>query len=492
MKRSIRRRLLLTLLLAISAIWLIVVIYTYYGAQREVRELFDTQLQQSARVATRTLLGLPLDGPAADAGVAADDAASLDAASEGDEKYQKNLVVQVWDRDGQLFLHSQSAPRIPLSDITNGFGDSTIDGTVWRTYSFTVPEQGVTVKVGEPYQARQLLTQQVVQQSFYPVLLGLPLLALLIWFAVGRGLVPLNRIAGEVSARDPDNLETLDATDTPDEVKPLVGALNQLFDRLETTLDKERRFTADAAHELRTPLAGLKTQAQVALGATDHEERRRAIVNLLRGVDRAAHLVDQLLTLSRLDQDSSMTIAEVDLRDVVRHVTTDLDAEAADKDIDVRIGVSGHSRVRGNADAIYILLRNLLDNAIRYAPSTSTVDIALSCSAAHVTLEICDEGPGIPAAERGRVLERFYRGQSWDGQGSGSGLGLSIVKRIADLHGARFEIASPARGSGLIARIDFPAFDDDAESTAQRHTTANSESAASTSRHSPWEELEVT
>lgn len=187
-----------------------------------------------------------------------------------------------------------------------------------------------------------------------------------------------------------------------------------------------------------------------------------------------------------------MTIAEVDLRDVVRHVAADLDAEAGEKDIDVRIGVAGHSRVRGNADAIYILLRNLLDNAIRYAPSTSTVNIALNRSAAHVVLEICDEGPGIPAEERGRVLERFYRGQSRDGQGSGSGLGLSIVTRIADLHGARFEIASPQRGSGLIARVDFPALDDDAESTPRRHRTASSESASSTSRRSPWEELEVT
>ncbi len=454
MKRSIRSRLLLTLLLAISSIWVVVIAYTYYGTQREVREIFDTQLEESARVATRTLLGLPLnEAGASGAAPTASGGAEASGANELRATYQKHMVVQVWDQNGELFLRSQSAPLTPLSDIADGFRDSNIDGAGWRTYSFSVPERGVTVKVGEPYQARDSLTQHVVQQTLYPLLLGLPILAILIWFAVGRGLIPLHRIAAEVAARDSDNLDILDTADSPDEVTPLIRALNDLLERLESTLDKERRFTADAAHELRTPLAGLKTQAQVALGASASQERNRAILNLLRGVDRGSHLVEQLLTLSRLDQAAPMPIATVDLAATVRTVMNDLQPKVEERRVRLDLSTGGGTHVLGNADAVYVLVRNLVDNAIRHSPPDAAVELSIARQHETIVFGVRDRGPGIPEPERRRVLERFYRGNAHEGEGSG--LGLSIVKRIADLHRARLELTTPDAGGGLLATVAF-------------------------------------
>ncbi len=273
MRASIRLRLSLGLTLVIVVIWALVVTITYYGAKREVRALFDTQLEQSARVAARTLLGVPSADQTRDT-VAPNDSSEK---QEVRDQYQKYLAVQIWNEDGELVLHSKNAPLLPLADTTVGFTDAFFNGEAWRTYSFVDDSHGLTIRAGEPYRPRNYLTQHVIVQTLYPIVLGLPVITVLIWIAVGRGLTPLRRLTSQVHERDPENLIRIHAPYAPDEVRPLVEELNILLERLEQKIDKERRFIGDAAHELRTPLAGLRAHAEVALGARNTRERTRAI-----------------------------------------------------------------------------------------------------------------------------------------------------------------------------------------------------------------------
>ncbi len=431
------------------SIWGLIVLSTYRGARNEIRQLFDTQLQQSARVAARTLLGLP-DKLIRDTKTG--DQSDVDPTDDPQARYEKNLVVQVWDADGQLFLHSESAPLTPLSGNDDGFSDQMIKGDAWRTYSFKDAAHGLTVKVGEPYDARNYLTEHVVLQTLYPIVLGLPVLAVLIWFAVGRGLRPLRRVAREVSRRDPENLDTIDVNNIPAEVQPLIAELNGLLQRLSHAIDRERQFTADAAHELRTPLAGLKVQAQVALGAGARSGKDKAIEKVLSGVDRASHLVDQLLTLSRLDQATPTGKAAASVAAIADTVANDVRYFARQRDIDVNTITCDSGAVCGYSDAIYIMLRNLVDNAVRYAPAGSVVSLDVSQRADTVNVAIKDQGTGIPLTSRQRVFERFYRGTN---QQDGSGLGLSIVQRIAELHDARVEFVDAS--DGFVVNVIFSA-----------------------------------
>ena len=240
----------------------------------------------------------------------------------------------------------------------------------------------------------------------------------------------------------------------PEEVSPLVGALNDLFVRLEQAFNSERRFTADAAHELRTPLAALKIQAQVALRAGNETERQVALENVLRGVDRATRLLEQLLTLARVDPETAAaSYAPVDLHDLAASAIKDVAQMAHAKHIELSLEAAPTCLVSGDAAQLALLLRNLLDNAIRYTPEAGRVSVAIQ-QGLGVELQIRDSGPGIPAAERERVLQRFYR---IPGSGmEGSGLGLSIVQRIVELHGARLALADNAPGPGLLVKVIWP------------------------------------
>lgn len=439
--RSIRRRLLIGLTGATVTLWLLVIGATYFGANREVDALFDTQLEQSAKVATRTLLGLPVPED--------------ETAGEPGDQYKKNLVIQVWDADGELIVHSRNAPRVPLNGIDSGFADSDLLGERWRTYAFHDAASGLTIRAGEPYRPRDYLTRHVVTQTMYPVLIGLPVVTLMIWVIVGRGFGPLRRLAAEVHRRDPDNLDGIEAPYAPAEVRPLLAELNVLLGRLKQKIDNERHFVADAAHELRTPLSGLKAQAQVALGARSDDERDHALNSILVGVDRASHLVNQLLTLSRLDESTSIVRERVDLASTVRTVILDSLADADRQGIELTFDApSGFgASIRGNAEAIHVLVRNLVDNAVKYSPADTVVTLSISTRSDRLLLSVGDQGPGIPAAERDKVFDRFHRRTGGDAYGSG--LGLSIVRRVVDLHDADITL-SEAAGGGLLVEVAFP------------------------------------
>lgn len=281
-----------------------------------------------------------------------------------------------------------------------------------------------------------------------------PMLALLIWFGIGAGLRPLLQLKQEVKQRTANQLVPLATADVPEEVLPLVTALNDLFTRLEDAFESERRFTADAAHELRTPLAALKIQAQVAMRSSDIAERNTALENVLRGVDRATRLVQQLLTLARVDPETAVaSFSQVNLQALTASVMADLEPLAHAKQIEMLLEEGLAAYVFGDDAQLSLLLRNLLDNAIRYTPAGGLVSVRVT-DLNGVHLEVRDTGPGIPEAEREQVLQRFYR---IAGSGEeGSGLGLSIVRRIADLHGARMELSNNAAGEGLLVQVIWP------------------------------------
>ncbi|MGB7552236.1 MAG: ATP-binding protein, partial [Chromatiaceae bacterium] len=265
-------------------------------------------------------------------------------------------------------------------------------------------------------------------------LLGLPLLAAWIWFATRRALAPIDAIADQVRRREPQHLGPLTPPSAPTEIRPLLGALNGLLARVDQALESERRFTADAAHELRTPLAALGVQASVAARARDTAERDHALAQIAAGTKRASHLVEQLLTLARLDPNLGITKSLVRLDELAAEVCADQAGAALAKGIQLELDAGADARVMANADLLRILLRNLVDNALRYSPVGGQVLIALGTVAGKVRLTVSDNGPGIPDAQRARALERFHRlvGQETEG----SGLGLSIVARIAEQHGA--------------------------------------------------------
>jgi two-component system sensor histidine kinase QseC len=297
------------------------------------------------------------------------------------------------------------------------------------------------------------LTRDIAGNLLKPLLFSLPLLAFLLWFTVTRSLRPLDRLAVEVAQREPDNLAPLNAGTAPREVLPLIERLNRLFVRIDESLQKERRFTADAAHELRTPVAGIKAQAQVARAASSDSERTRALDNAILGCDRAAHLIDQLLTLARIDTLNDETTEPCRLRSIAAEVIATLAPTALEKDVRFELVEGEEVSVRGNPALLRILFRNLIDNAVRHTPPGTSVRVDVTEKQGQISLSVSDNGPGIPTSELERLGERFYRPLGTSA--SGSGLGLSIVKRIAEIHTASLQLASIDSGSGLTATVIF-------------------------------------
>jgi two-component system OmpR family sensor kinase len=313
------------------------------------------------------------------------------------------------------------------------------------------------VQVAQPMSARRELATSMALRTVVPLLLALPVLALLIWLTIARGLAPLDRVAAAVGRRSSALLEPLSESGLPREVQPLVGALNGLLGRLSQALAAQRSFIADAAHELRTPLTAVHLQAQLAERATDEAGRRAALADLKDGLERATRLVEQLLTLAREEPGvADRPPATVDLPALAREVVADLAPLAADKRIDLGLSADSPVQVRGDADALATLLSNLVDNALRYTPEAGRVDVGVASDGGRAVLSVRDSGPGIPEADRERVFDRFVRG-SVTGAVRGSGLGLSIVKRIAERHGADIAVGPGLEGAGVGISVRFPA-----------------------------------
>lgn len=445
---SIRKRLLRNLTLLFTLSWLGVTAATYFEAHHEIEEIFDAQLSQAAGIISDLTLER-LDRGDVEHG-------RLPKPVFG-HHYERNISFQIW-RGDDLVLRSQSAPLTRMQTAT-GFSDVEIGGHLWRVFMLLAEDGRYSVYAAERYVVRDELITDIAADALYPLVLALPLVALLIWLSIGRGLAPLKQLAAEVAQRTPQTLTPLDTGKVPDEVLALTDSLNALLLRLQEAFEQQSRFTADAAHELRTPLAGIKTHAQVASRATDPSERSEALRNIVAGVDRGTRLIEQMLTLARFEPETFQQGFEpVDLATTVTAVVAEFSAQAADKAIEIgfvdRCAGPKTCRVNGYAPGLAILLRNLLDNALRYTPAGGRVDLLLVPESGRVLLSVTDSGPGIPPEARARVFDRFYRRTSGDGRGCG--LGLSIVQRIAQLRQAEAGVEAAPGSSGLCVKVVFP------------------------------------
>lgn len=365
------------------------------------------------------------------------------------------IQFQIWDKNGKLALSSSTAPKQALSNGKPGFSTKWIDGQLWHVFTTHDEDSGAQVDVAERSDFREELEGRVTQDSIFIMLITYPFLGLLIWIIVGRGLDSIKQITNEIRQRAPSYLEPVDLEAVPTEIKPLIDELNILFKRLLEAFEREKRFAADAAHELRTPLAALKAQTQVALKSINEKELREALSKVSAGVDRSSHVVQQLLTLSRMVPQA--TIKEFEEVNVIRQakdVIADLAPIALEKNTEIElVAPNNNAIIMGYPTAISILIRNLVDNAIRYTPGGSLVKVSIYSEGNHVFLKVSDNGPGIPEALHNRVFERFFR--ILGNKTTGSGLGLGIVQQIVEIHDARIGLSSPEIGSGLEVTVTF-------------------------------------
>jgi two-component system sensor histidine kinase QseC len=366
------------------------------------------------------------------------------------------IQFQIWDKNSNLLLKSHSAPTTPLAKNISGFSTNWVNGQLWHVFTNIDLETGMRIDVGERSDFREELEGRVTQDSIFIMLITYPFLGILIWIIVGRGLDSIRQVANEVRQKTPSSLDPVNIEAIPSEIKPLIDELNKLFGRLRDAFEREKRFAADAAHELRTPLAALKTQTQVAINIQDPQELKKALDNILAGVDRSSHVVQQLLTMSRMvPQATLQRFDEVDLVFEARTQIAEIAPQAIEKHSDIEL-ISEEDRiiVPGNAAAINILIRNLVDNAIRYCPEGSEIKVIVKRVDQRAELIVEDNGPGIAPDLRERVFERFFRVLGTKAQGSG--LGLGIVSQIVELHNAEIVLSEPETGTGLVVRVIFP------------------------------------
>jgi two-component system, OmpR family, sensor histidine kinase QseC len=385
-QRSVRRQLLILLLTAISVAWIGAASLSFRDARHEVAEVLDAHLAQTA-----SLISVQRDGDENEDAIDTEHAPVL-------HRYGRRVMFQVWRNGTTLGLHSQHAPDTPLSTVRDGFSDAIIGAARWRVFSTSDARGRMLVQVAEQNYERDELATAVARNFVVPLAIALPVLGVIIWAAVGRATQSLTHVNQQVAARAADNLAPLDLADAPSEIGALVTSLNQLFERVEGLIEQERRFTADAAHELRTPLAGIRAQAQVARGATDGAERTRALDAVIAGCDRATHTVEQMLTLARLAPDAlTFQPTAVELGTVLKGTISDLAPAALGKQMDIELTHAQDVLVSGDAGLLAVLFRNLIDNAIRYSPPATTVAIEIQPGDDEALVRITDGGPGIAA-----------------------------------------------------------------------------------------------
>jgi two-component system sensor histidine kinase QseC len=443
---SLRRRLTVLLLTSLVLVWGGMLVVSYKEAREEVDELSDARLEEGARAL------MPLDLKRLRELSDAEGLSAIVEDDDDDDDRDKQITFQVWDADGSLLLRTRNAPETTF-DKQNGFDTIQAQGQPWRTFATWNERHGFQVRVFERLTAREDLAGAVAGRMIAPLLLAVPLLALITWFSIARGLNPLRTLSSAIGARDAANLDPVRLQRVPKEVEPLVDSLNDLLQRVSRSIEKERRFTADAAHELRTPLAAIKVQAQVALGAEDPAEGRGALLQIIEGVNRTTHLVQQLLTLARLDQPETSALQAVDLGELAAQCAARYAESGLQKAIELTVSAEPDCVIRGDPTTLEVMIGNLIDNAIRYTQEQGRVEISVKKDDQTILLSVKDNGPGVPDEACRRVLDRFYRAEG--NRVPGSGLGLSIVERIASVHHAGISIGKGLEGKGFGVSVLF-------------------------------------
>ncbi|MBO1013303.1 sensor histidine kinase N-terminal domain-containing protein [Achromobacter sp. SD115] len=434
---SLRARLLFFLLAAIVVGALVQGAIAYRSTLAQADDIFDSLLQRTA-LSLGTGDGLLSTGPTHARGAGSPVA--------------DDLIIQIWTPDGLRVFNSRS--RRPLPDqIVLGFSDAKMEGSTYRVYSLATPFQ--VIQVAQDMGVRTGMARALALRTIAPIAAAAPLLMLIVWCVVSWSLRPVKRARTQVAARQPEDLSPVSVQGLPDEIRPLVQELNLLLERMRGAFAQQKQFVGDAAHELRSPLTALRLQLQALQRAGDADARKLAEQRLAAGIDRATRLVEQLLSMARHENAAEQTPPEaVDLADVLRQALSEMLPQANAKSISIDLDGAPQAWVQGHRDALTLLVRNLLDNAIKYTPAGKRVHLHLEQAAHEATLLIDDEGPGVAPDQRERVFDRFYRVEG--NAQHGSGLGLAIARSIADQHGAAITLQDTPAGQGLRVQVVFP------------------------------------
>ena len=443
--KSLRARIFALVAAVTLLVWSSAAVWTYFSARADVQRVLDRRLVEAARMVGSLVGDLEQSG-LANQNVRAPSPTGV---------YDRQLSCQIWSLDGRLIGRSSEAPAQPLSTVASGFSERLVDGETWRVYTLGDPARGIRILVGDNLSVRQRLVGDLMTGLLLPSLLGIAALALLIWAAVSRGLTPLREIARRLHDRDPGDSSPLGISTGVSELRPVVASVDGLFDRLERLRANEKHFIASAAHELQTPLAGLRTHAQIALMSDDEAVREKSLRRIQTSVDRTSRLVRQLLDLAREESPLHSDPAWVPLAEVVGAIADELAPAVERADVTIRLLPQAHyAELFVDEASLTLALRNLIENAVNHSPPAGTVEVNAQFSDGKACVEVLDGGTGISPQEIHDVKGRFVRGSRE--KSHGSGLGLSIVELIATRLDGSVELANRA-GGGLRANISLPA-----------------------------------
>ncbi|MCK3836624.1 MULTISPECIES: ATP-binding protein [Pseudomonas] len=452
---SIRRRTLTLIIGLLLAGLAVLSVFNLHDSNHEIAEVYDAQLAQNARL-LQGVMRMPMASKQHAELYRAFNTALGEAVPRGDgHPYERKIAFQVWSPGGEVLVHTASAPAFSSPPTQPGFSDVVdLNHRHWRAFLLEDPQNGMRIWVGERDDVRADLVDRIVRHTLWPNIVGSLLLAAMVWLAIGWGLKPLANMAETLRARHSGSLEPLQLAPLPSELEPMQAALNRMLAQIQEVLGRERRFIADAAHEMRTPLAVLRVHAQNLLEAGTEQERRESLEFLISGVDRTSRLVNQLLTMARLEPKSNPSpLQRIDLSETVRNSLVQLSPWLLSKNLELIFDVSDQPfHVFANPAAIDIALNNLITNAANFSPEHGAITVQLSQADGFCHLTVDDQGPGIDESSRERLFERFYS----RGTAQGAGLGLTIVNTIATRLNGRIELANRAEG-GLRATLSIPA-----------------------------------
>jgi len=441
LRLSLHRRLLLILLGSMALAWMATAFFTYLDSRQQINDMLDEGMIQSAEL----LLALTDRLPPED---------WKDVSLEN--RPGQVMAYRIIPSESHKIIASSNMPDFSQSRWHEGFSDQTSNNEKWRIYRTGNRFDG-KIEIAQRYRFRDQMAKNVAIHIIHPIWLAVPLLAILIWFSVRWGLSPLQAVTQNLQHRAATNLEPLASDKAPKEVLPLITALNKLFEQIRQSLEKERQFTDDAAHELRTPLAAIKTHAEIAFQTGDERERNKALKYLVKGTERAIRMVHQLLIMARLDHQSiSLAGTSLNVNALLIETVIEETPRAMSKNIDLGISeeTNAEATIWGNADLLKVMIGNLISNAVRYGRNGDKVTASVKRQGNVITVEITDTGPGIPPELLPRIFDRFYRIEG--SQEQGSGLGLSIVSRIAEIHDAEITLTNNSENDGLTATVIFP------------------------------------
>ncbi|OOG14366.1 ATP-binding protein [Pseudomonas sp. C9] len=453
---SIRRR-TLTLIISLMLAGLAVIsLFNLHDSNHEIAEVYDAQLAQNARL-LQGIMRMPMAGKDhADLYQAFNQALSEAEPRVDGHPYETKIAFQVWNRKSEVLVHTASAPSFNAPPSITGFSDVVdLNNRHWRAFLLVDKQNGLRIWVGERDDVRSDMVDRIVRHTLWPNILGSLLLAAMIWLAIGWGLKPLVNMAATLRARQPGSLEPLQLTPLPTELEPMQAALNRMLAQIQEVMGRERRFIADAAHEMRTPLAVLRVHAQNLMEPGSEEDRRASLEHLISGVDRTSRLVNQLLTMARIEpQAETRPPAAIDLTATVRDSLVQLTPWLLSRDLELVFDVSDDiNLVKVDPTAIDIALNNLVTNAAKYSPAHGLITVRLTKKENCYELSVEDEGPGINEEDHDRLFERFYS----RGNDQGAGLGLTIVRAIAERFGGQIELENRTP-TGLRATLEFCRF----------------------------------